>query len=189
MRPVRSWIGLVAVLAMPALALAGCGGKHGSGVATANGATAKPSATPSMDLAEKSRKFAECMRKHGIDVQVGPVDGGGGTTMRSSEGPGGGPDSAKFKAAQEACRVYAPTSGDMPKPNAQQLEQMRKFTACMRAHGVDIPDPDPDGGGVMVQRSGGAGNLGPDNPTFKAAQQACRNLMPPPQTQHQGGTR
>jgi hypothetical protein len=172
---------LVAVLAVLALGLAACGGKHGSGIASANGSKAKPSASAKpADPVEKMRKYAACMRAHGVDMPDPQTNDGsdGGVTIQGSVGPGTGPDSSTFKAAEEACRSLAPNSGDIPKPNATQLEQMRKFAACMRAHGVDMPDPDPDTGGVMVQSSAGTGNLNPDNPTFKAAQEACRNLMP-----------
>jgi hypothetical protein len=47
----------------------------------------------------------------------------------------------------------------------------------MRAHGVkDFPDPDSAG---RIAISGGPGSdLGPDNPTFQAAQRACQSLSP-----------
>jgi hypothetical protein len=69
-------------------------------------------------------------------------------------------------------------------PTAQQLAQGRKFSQCMRAHGVtDFPDPQSagsgNGGGISIQVSGGGGSdLDPNNPTFTAAQKACRALMP-----------
>jgi hypothetical protein len=51
----------------------------------------------------------------------------------------------------------------------------------MRSHGVsDFPDPTtPEGGGVAFQLKGGPGSdLNQNNPTFKAARQACRGLLP-----------
>jgi hypothetical protein len=188
MRSKRLRIGLIAV-ALLALGLAGCGGRNGSGVATAGGGkNNKPSASAQPgDRDEQMRKFAACMRAHGVDMpdpqsDTGSGDTGSGVSVIRSGDPGKdlGPDSPTFKAAQEACRSLAPNGGDMPKPNEQQLEQMRKFAACMRAHGVDIPDPDPDGGGITVQSAGPGPHKGPDpnDPTFKAAQEACRNLLP-----------
>ena len=53
-------------------------------------------------------------------------------------------------------------------------------TACA-SHGVpDFPDPTPSpGGGFGFQINGGPGSdLAPNNPTFKAAEQACRSLLP-----------
>jgi hypothetical protein len=189
MRPVRLRVGLVATLAVLGVALAACAGQHGSGVATANGgknSKAKPSASASVDPAEKALKFAECMRAHGVDIKVA-TETGGGVTVQGSAGPGAGaPDRAKLEAAQEACRVFAPNGGDIPKPNAQQLEQERKFAVCMRAHGIDIPDPDPNRGGITVQESGGP-RMDPSSPKFKAAQEACRNLLPPPMSHQVAG--
>jgi hypothetical protein len=47
----------------------------------------------------------------------------------------------------------------------------------MRDHGVDMPDPDPNGGGLRINSSGGPA-MGPDDPTFKAAQEACKDKLP-----------
>jgi hypothetical protein len=50
------------------------------------------------------------------------------------------------------------------------------FARCMRQHGINVPDPNPNGGGIVVK--GGPGTLNPDDPKFKAAQQACQKLLP-----------
>jgi hypothetical protein len=55
------------------------------------------------------------------------------------------------------------------------------YTRCMRSHGVgDFPDPTtPAGGGVAFQMNAGPGSdLNADDPTFKAANQGCRALLP-----------
>jgi hypothetical protein len=52
-------------------------------------------------------------------------------------------------------------------------EQAVKYAQCMRANGVpDFPDPDPGG------QFRGLGHEQQDNPKFRAAQQACRDLAP-----------
>jgi hypothetical protein len=43
----------------------------------------------------------------------------------------------------------------------------------MRQHGINMPDPDANGGIDMT----GAG-VDPDGPKFKAAQQACQQYQP-----------
>jgi hypothetical protein len=51
----------------------------------------------------------------------------------------------------------------------------------MRSHGIsDFPDPTTlPGGGFAFSTQGGPGSdLSPNNPTFKAADQACRGLLP-----------
>jgi hypothetical protein len=53
------------------------------------------------------------------------------------------------------------------------------FAKCMRAHGLsDFPDPvaEPGGGFGFTLNRGPGSDLNPDNPTFKAAQQACQSL-------------
>jgi hypothetical protein len=57
------------------------------------------------------------------------------------------------------------------------------YARCMRSHGVpDFPDPTTSPGrGVSFQISGGPGSdLNKHNPTFEAAEQACRPLLPGP---------
>src|SRR5262245_58294057 len=56
-----------------------------------------------------------------------------------------------------------------------------EFARCMRQHGIDMPDPDLNGGGIVVQSGkGGNSTNGPrlDDPKFKAAQQACQQYQP-----------
>jgi hypothetical protein len=49
----------------------------------------------------------------------------------------------------------------------------------MREHGIsDFPDPQP-GGGLAIQVEPGS-DLDPDNPQYKAADDACKSLLPPP---------
>jgi len=59
--------------------------------------------------------------------------------------------------------------------------QFLAYSRCMRSHGVsDFPDPTtPAGGGVAFSINGGPGSdLNPNNPAYKAANQACRSLLP-----------
>jgi hypothetical protein len=57
-----------------------------------------------------------------------------------------------------------------------------KFAACMRDHGVSgFPDPQvttTPGGGVAVRQMVPASTA--NSPTFKAAQKACRGILPAP---------
>jgi hypothetical protein len=52
------------------------------------------------------------------------------------------------------------------------------YAQCMRDHGIsDFPDPQPGGGlGGAVRGS----DLDPNNPQFKAADEACKSLLPAP---------
>jgi hypothetical protein len=65
--------------------------------------------------------------------------------------------------------------------NHTSMAQGLAYAGCMRSHGVsDFPDPTAgSGGGVSFQINGGPGSdLNQNNPTFKAADQACRSLSP-----------
>jgi hypothetical protein len=72
-----------------------------------------------------------------------------------------------------------------PGPNktnrTSTLAQGLAYAQCVRGHGVaNFPDPSaPPGGGVAFQVHGGPNSdLSPGNPTFRAADQACRSLLP-----------
>ena len=55
------------------------------------------------------------------------------------------------------------------------------YSQCMRAHGItDFPDPNAQGG---INLNGGPGtDLNPSSPQFKAANNACKPLLPPQKT-------
>ncbi|HYT25006.1 MAG TPA: hypothetical protein VEP73_00780, partial [Actinomycetota bacterium] len=183
--PRRRWrwphlAALVGALTL-ALGVAACagGGKTG-GVASLSGSgrpTSTTNANSSEDFRQAALAFARCMRQHGIDMPD-PQFSGNRVTQELKAGPGGkGPDDPKFKAAQQACRQYMPNGGQPLKPNAQEQQQMVQFARCMRQHGIAVPDPGPNGG-IEVDRGNGRKGPGPDDPKFKAAEQACRQYQP-----------
>jgi hypothetical protein len=168
---------------------AGCGGKaHRPGIATANGGANSPGASPSasLDPEEQQRRFAQCMRDHGVDMPDPDADGGVRITAS------GGPDD-KTEQAMQACQQYLP-AGKMATPDPAAMEAFRQYAECMREHGVDIPDPDANGGGgfsVKKKDSGGAGTasegFSPDDPAFKAADEACKDKLPGKRVTEGGG--
>jgi hypothetical protein len=170
---------LVGALALT-LAVAACaGGNDTGGVASLNGSN-KPTATTNANNGKDNKQaaldFARCMRQHGIDMPDPKFTGNGGVIQEFRSGPGNrGPNDQKFKAAQQACQKYMPNGGTAHKPNPQEQQQMVQFARCMRQHGIDIPDPGPGGG---IQVNGGLNTVKPDDPKFKAAQQACQKLLP-----------
>jgi hypothetical protein len=62
------------------------------------------------------------------------------------------------------------------KPVSEE-EKAREFTECMRDHGIDLPDPVPDGNGGF---DFGADDAGMDlsDPTFRKAIRECRDKLP-----------
>jgi hypothetical protein len=175
----RTRTGLVLVpglLLALTLAVAGCGGGGGKsgGVASLTGstkATPTTSAGGSSDPKQAARDWARCMRQHGINLPDPNIDANEGFAGLLPEGVN--PDDPKFKAAQQACQQSAPSGGQPPTRNQQQRQQQLQLARCMRQHGINMPDPDANGGTDM-SRSG----VDPDGPTFKAAEQACRQYQP-----------
>jgi hypothetical protein len=132
------------------------------------------------DPEEAVLRFAQCMRQHGVDMPDPKVDGDGhfSISFRGS-GPRGRNDAA-FQRAQTACQHLLPRQGKPPsrEQQAQMQDQLVKFAQCMRAHGVDMPDPDFSNGGGGVTFIGGPGKIDPDDPAFQRAQEACKSFLP-----------
>jgi hypothetical protein len=83
------------------------------------------------------------MRQHGIDMPDPKFDAGGRVTQELRAGPGGnGPNSPKFKEAQEACRQYQPDGGQPIRPNAQEQQRMLEFAgATVLRQQADLAGP------------------------------------------------
>jgi hypothetical protein len=168
----------LAGLGVLAFALAACGNPGGNGSKVASiSDPAKPSnqqnASDNRSDEDKIRDFTKCMREHGVDLpepSSAPKAGGGG------EGGGGGgiviqgagPDKEKIDKANEACRPLLPNGGKPPKLDAKQLDEMRKMAQCMREHGVNMPDPDPNNPGMGIGPDSGV-----DPDAMDKAAKAC----------------
>lgn len=163
------------------LTLASCGGGGGNNVATLshhNSSASKSNRnnkTPTSDQVDEAfRKFAQCMREHGVPIQDPKTSGRGDNV--SFGAPGKAPaDKAKVDAADKACRHFiagvvrgGPSKRD-PQQEARIREQALAFAKCMREHGVNMPDPQFQSGGRVEQRV----TAKPDDPNFKRANQAC----------------
>lgn len=184
-----------------ALAVAACGISAGDdgGVVSLVDPSASPasSAAPSasLDPEEAMLAFTDCMREHGVDIQVSFIgsaeagEGGvsvGGPLPGTDVQPGGTPpDPEKVAEAEKACGHLRPSLGDLGDPAATMdpamAEAMLGFAKCMREHGIDFPDPVfGEGGGVTIQVGGpdGEGGIDPMSEAFQQAQKACGEGMP-----------
>ncbi|GAA2433330.1 hypothetical protein GCM10010191_54400 [Actinomadura vinacea] len=161
-----------ALAALPlvlALSLAGCGGEEKeSGIPQGGNGTAGggKNAAAGMSPEDRAVKFAECMRKNGIDME--DPKPGQGIQLRGNKG-----DEQQMKKAQEACRQYDPMAQQSGKPDPEAEERGRKFAECMRKNGVEkFPDPEPGQRGVRI-----TGEAGKD-PDMDAAMEKCRQEAP-----------
>jgi hypothetical protein len=95
--------------------------------------------------------------------------------MTGCAGESGGEDVATAGGTPTATA----TAGAEDVQTGDMAEQMRKFAACMRENGIDMPDPEVDGEGRVVMRGpGGGGGPEPDREKVEAAQQACKKYLP-----------
>jgi hypothetical protein len=148
------------------LLLAACSSApKGPSVASAASGTAKPSASATVDKAEANRRFAQCMREHGVDMPDPGPDG----NLQFDGGAGG--DRNKTVAAASACQQNLPGGGTLQNLSPEQLEQGRAFAKCMREHGVDMPDPDPDTGISALLK------MDFNSPAFQSAMEACKGVV------------
>jgi hypothetical protein len=195
---IRTTLLAATVLALLAVAASGCGASDEAddGVASLDtGASASAGATTtgaeSDDPQEAALEWARCMREHGIDVPDPQVDAGGRLRIRPGRGgfrPGAG-DDAEFREARDACGLpFGNARPQLTDEQRQQLQEtMLEFARCMRAEGIDMPDPDFSGGGGAFRLGPGRGGFDPDDPDFQAAQRTCQPILQELQETRAGG--
>ncbi len=114
--------------------------------------------------------FAECMRERGYDWPD-PVWTGQGWDTRVAEDID--PDDPAFEADLVDCEqvrdaLAPPAAADAGALEAE-LQQRLEFAACMRAEGIDFPDPRVEDGGIGEL----AGPVDGDWEAFEAASAVC----------------
>ena len=133
--------------------------------ACAQGAGTKPAPG---DPVEAGRQYAQCMRINGVPDFPDPGPDGRFRGIGHEK-----QDNPMFKAAMETCRALAPGGNHENTSDPAYIDQMRKFSQCMRDNGLpDFPDPDANG------QLRGIGHEQQDTPTFKAAMEKCRDKLP-----------
>ncbi|MFB4281284.1 hypothetical protein ACBJ59_38755 [Nonomuraea sp. MTCD27] len=165
---------LITTMLLAAALTAGCGGEPaGTGVASIATGSAQPTAgatpTGTTDPQEQGRRWAKCMREHGVPVEDPDPNGGGGLNALVQQA-----DKGKVQDAVKACRELAPFK-DRGELKPEDIEQLRQFAKCMRENGVNMPDPNPDG---TFGGDGAAGGIKRDSPKFQKAFEVCRDKFP-----------
>jgi hypothetical protein len=151
----------------------------------ARATTTAAKATSPKDAAAAMLAHARCMRKHGVNVPDPKPGGGELFTMDSSTSP------ETLDKAQKACESLMKGIGG--KASQKELEKdfaaALKFARCMRAHGIDMPDPTREGGGIKMTIGGPGSSIDPTR--MEAAQKVCAKDGPfggpPPGTGAKGG--
>jgi hypothetical protein len=157
------------------LLAAACGSSGSGGPAVANlSSSPSASATSSGGSGHASTlAYARCMRAHGISDFPDP-DAHGNLGLNGQPGSDLDPNNPAYKAANSACKSLLPAP--QAPPHGAKAQNLR-YARCMRAHGIsDFPDPKPDGS-LQIQPSPGS-DLDPNNPQYKAANEACKQYRP-----------
>lgn len=162
-----------------------CSGEPSTGLPSANG---KPSAQPSngtpgpvskAQAIAAYKSFAKCMRGRRQNMPDPVGDG-----QPNFELPAGASATA-WRNAIDACQHNLP-GGTIPRddgPTAAELEQLRQFAICMRAHDIEMSDPATSGARKGDMIIGGRlehvtrTELEKD-PAYKAATAACKSKLP-----------
>jgi hypothetical protein len=167
----RTIIATLLVLAC-AVGVSACGSSNTSSTASAS--------TSSGARSQARLNLAKCFRQHGINVpdpSTGSGPAGGGGVFRALQGY----SRSQVQAATQACRQYFaqafPRVNLSPAQQAQFRQQFVKFAECMRAHGVNVPDPSTSGAGGFGFR-GTFRSIDRNSPAFQAASKACQSLRP-----------
>jgi hypothetical protein len=174
----RGLNGLAAAAAWLALAIcaicACSSGRPGPGVASLPSHSGRPSTnlTQAQEF-QRLVKFAECMRSHGIDV---PDPQAGRVQIPAATDPA-------TAAALRACQQWLPTlnAGAVSSQNAKlaaELPGLIAYARCMRGHDIAMLDPNSIGALNLGQVPGINNDFGRYSPQFRAADAACRHLLP-----------
>jgi hypothetical protein len=153
--------------------VASLGGHHG-GAAGPPGLT---SARSDQDMLN----FTRCMRAHGVNMPD-PVHLPGHTGL-SLEFPSATP-SPNTRAATVACThfiqpiIQAKQAGAAAAMSPARLAALTSYARCMRAHDIPMLDPTSFGALNLGRVPGISSDFGRYSPQFRAADTACRHLLP-----------
>ena len=123
--------------------------------------------------------FTRCLRAHGLD-EPDPFHRPGHQGL-SVEVPTPGPST---NAALSACNHFLAPIAQMKQAHARQelaswLPGLTHYAQCMRAHDIPMLDPTAEGALNLGNVPGIASDFGRYSPQFRAADTACRHLLPP----------
>jgi hypothetical protein len=176
-----------------ALTAAGCtSGSSSPHVASLSGHNAAASDTASSSQQNSARfdqdfvDFARCLRQHGVN-EPDPFHrpGHSGLTVEIPT------PSPATRPALAACNhflaaVQAMKAAHARSELAQWLPSLVRYAACMRSHDIPMLDPGPQGQLNLGNVPGITSDFGRYSPQFRAADHACRHLLP--RAVHDDGT-
>jgi hypothetical protein len=116
-----------------------------------------------------------CLRAHGIDVP--DLTAGGGRLLNAAKIIASYP-AAKVQAAEQACageikRAFPNLANVTPAQQEQRLKEATVFAQCMRAHGINFPDPTTAQANPQAYLKAVTA-IDTSSPSYKAASPGCR---------------
>ena len=123
--------------------------------------------------------FARCMRSHGVQMSD-PVHVPGHAGLSFTDLP---PQGAATRSAYGACNHFiqglnAKKLAQGAAQAAPHLQALTNYARCMRSHDIDMLDPNPEGSLNLGNVPGITSDFGRYSPQFRAADGACRHLLP-----------
>jgi hypothetical protein len=171
----------VLIMILTALVLSACGSSSTKTTSAAS-ATATNGSTIPGSPAKRFAALRECLLKNGIKLPqraqgqrppgVGLLSGGPPAFQLPA-----GVTRAQYEAALKKCGggaiVRGGTRGFGRLRNPQFQAALKKFATCMRANGVNVPEPNTSGSGPIFGTKG----LDTGSPQFKSATAKCASQL------------
>jgi hypothetical protein len=165
--------GLIAVALISVVLVAAACSHGSSGPRVAGVGSSTPTAQSSAGAHPNPLAYAQCMRSHGLTDFPDPNASGQIDLKNLHPQPGSDlyPDDPRFQAAATACQSLSPIVSASQRQH--DAPQMLRWAQCMRAHGINTPDPDSNGQWPR--------DASPDinSPQFPAAVTACKQYETP----------
>jgi hypothetical protein len=162
-----------------AIGAAACGSSANTSSSTTAGAGAAVPAPTDAQLQARV-ELAKCLRANGIDVPDSVANGGATAQAALRQLVSQYGITKLLQLAETDCKssVVAafPALSLSPAQLAQRQQQALKFVECLRAHGINVPDPAASGARVGIVKA--LSNIDVNSPAFIKANNACASLRP-----------
>ena len=177
------WAVVAGVVAAGVLAAACSPGPSAPSVASLPGHHAGAGAMGQLTQAQSDQdmvNFARCMRAHGVNVPDPFHRPGHAGLSIEIPGPTQAPGAP---AALHACNHFLRPIIQMKQAGqeaiaAPELRALTNYARCMRAHDISMLDPNRLGQLNLGNVPGISSGFGRYSPQFRAADSACRHLLP-----------
>jgi hypothetical protein len=190
-RPPGRWPALALIVAAAAVLSAACssgsGAQAGPGnspVASLSGHGNSSAAAASQTLTEAQSdqdmvNFARCMRAHGVQMSD-PVHRPGHAGLSIDMPTRDSATSAAYGVCNHfIAKIEQIKAKGAASVTAANLPALTRWAQCMRGHDIPMLDPTADGELNLGNVPGINSDFGRYSPQFRAADAACRHLLPP----------